>query len=142
MKKNNVSVITFLVALVVLPIFLIGCGAGSGSSVTGFSNGAGYNISLTVPETIRPGGTAVIRAQALDPLGLPVPDGTKVTFSANIGTIDQNEVETVMGFAVCTYSAPKDDNSENPMPPTLDKVSAYALGALVWSEDITITYGF
>jgi hypothetical protein len=28
------------------------------------------------------------------------------------------------------------------MPPTLDKVSAYALGALVWSADITITYGF
>ena len=138
--KFNIFISLFLACSIA--IFITGCGTGDGSTTTNFLNGIGYNLQLTVPETVNPGGSAIIRVVVKDPAGLPVPNGTKVTFTSTIGELEPKEAKTVNGIAACTYKAPKDTNTENPSGPVLDKVSAYSMGALAWSSNITIPYGF
>jgi len=142
MKIKSIKNLTYIILFLGFGLLFSGCGTGDGSSTTEFLNGVGYNIRLTVPETVNPGSSAIIRVEVKDPVGLPVPDGTKVLFTASIGELDPKEAETKNGIAATSYKAPKDENSENPSAPILDKISAYCLGALAWSSNITIPYGF
>jgi len=140
MRKMKYSFVLALMAILI-PL-LIGCGSGDGYSTTGAITGSGYKVSLTVPDTVNPGGTSVIKAQVIDTNGFPAADGTKVSFSATNGTVDPAEATTTGGFATCIYTPQKDDNTENPLEPQKDKIAASSMGALTWSNEITIPYGF
>lgn len=142
MKNNKISNLICAVLLFSVALLSTGCGTGDGSTTTDFLNGVGYNISLTVPKTVNPGGSALIRVEVKDPAGFPVPDATKVIFSASKGDLEPKEAETINGIAATTYTAPKDENEENPSAPEIVKISAFCQGALAWSSNITIPYGF
>jgi len=65
------------------------------------------NVTAT-PATLLIRGTASIRAEVLDQLGLPVPDGTAVSFAvanSNFGSMSSDLVTTVNGFASATFTA-------------------------------------
>lgn len=142
MKNKIMCNLIYIVLLVSLALLPIGCGTGDGSTTTDFLSGIGYNISLTVPKTVNPGNSALIKVDAKDPAGLPVPDGTTITLNAAIGDLDPNEVTTINGSAVSTYIAPKDEDEENPSATVKDTISAYCLGAIVWTSEVTIPQGF
>ncbi len=72
-------------------------------------NGAGVPCTLTLtanPTTIPPDGTSpsIITATVLDSTGIPVPDGTTVTFSTTLGTITPSAT-TTGGTATATLTS-------------------------------------
>jgi len=72
--------------------------------------GTAVTISLTVtPDSVPVGGsTALLRASARDEHGNPVPDGTPVTFTTNLGgfpTVQQRQRSTTNGDATITLTS-------------------------------------
>jgi hypothetical protein len=55
--------------------------------------------------TLTPGGSAEITAIVIEEAGTPVHDGTVVTFTASLGTVNPVEAETRDGVAVTTFTA-------------------------------------
>src|ERR1051325_4155296 len=59
---------------------------------------SGSTITLTSTSTALPlNGTADIIAQVLEPAGTPPQDGTLVTFTTNLGSVQPSEAETKGG---------------------------------------------
>jgi hypothetical protein len=55
--------------------------------------------------TLAPGGSAEITAIVIEEAGTLVHDGTLVTFTASLGTVEPAEAETRDGVAVTTFTA-------------------------------------
>jgi hypothetical protein len=55
--------------------------------------------------SLTPGGTAEVSAVVIEEAGTPVHDGTLVTFTATLGTVEPAEVETRDGVATTTFTA-------------------------------------
>jgi hypothetical protein len=88
-------------------------------NITALADNGAFNIvSLTLspvsiqkvevfanPLTVDSGGTSAITAQVTTTAGTPVPDGTTVTFKADMGGIDPFS-QTTDGIAKATFNAP------------------------------------
>jgi hypothetical protein len=60
---------------------------------------------LANPAVVPLGGKTTITAVVTEPAGTPVPNGTLVTFSATLGTLDPIEAQTADGRASVNFSA-------------------------------------
>src|SRR5687768_6727158 len=63
-------------------------------------------ITITSDQAVLPlNGTATIRAVVIESGGTPVHNGTMVTFTSTLGTVDPVEAKTVNGIATATFKA-------------------------------------
>ncbi len=72
------------------------------ASISVLGIGQPYTVTLVAepPQIQLDGAPAVITATVVDALGDPVPDGTPVTFAADLGELSETEVHTTGGQAV------------------------------------------
>lgn len=63
-------------------------------------------ITITSDQSVLPlNGTATLRAVVIESGGTPVHNGTTVTFTSTLGTVDPVEAKTVNGIATATFKA-------------------------------------
>ena len=66
----------------------------------------GSTITMTTDRSVLPlNGQATLRAVVIESSGTPVQNGTMVTFSPTLGSVDPFEAKTVNGIATTTFSA-------------------------------------
>lgn len=66
----------------------------------------GSTITLTIDRNVLPiSGETTVRAVVIESGGTPVHNGTVVTFSTTLGTLNPQEAKTVNGIATTTFSA-------------------------------------
>lgn len=66
----------------------------------------GSTITMTSDRSVLPlNGVATLHAVVIESAGTPVQNGTTVTFSSTLGTVDPVEAKTVNGVATATFNA-------------------------------------
>lgn len=66
----------------------------------------GSTITMTTDRSVLPlNGQATLRAVVIESSGTPVQNGTMVTFSPTLGSVDPVEAKTVNGIATATFNA-------------------------------------
>ena len=66
----------------------------------------GATITITSDQAVLPlNGTATVRAVVIEAGGVPVHNGTSVTFTSTLGTVNPVEAQTVNGIATATFNA-------------------------------------
>jgi hypothetical protein len=94
----------FLCCLILCVLGIAGCSNTSTSS--GFGQGAGYSINLTITSTIIPqGGSTILIASVRDASNNPVNDSTRgVTFTSSQGGTITPETKINLGICNATYT--------------------------------------
>lgn len=89
-------------------------------------------ITITSDQAVLPlNGTATVRAVVIEAGGTPVHNGTMVTFTSTLGTIDPVEAKTVSGIATATFKAGSTSGKSN--------IKAFSGGATTTTGvDVTI----
>ena len=90
----------YVLIIYVLIFAITGCKVGSLTAV----DGSVLNITAN-PSVVAPGGSCEIKVVGFKPSGSPLPDGTVIFFSANIGTIPASG-KIKEGYVTVIYSAP------------------------------------
>src|SRR5690349_2694125 len=66
----------------------------------------GSTITMTSDRSVLPlNGVATLRAVVIESAGTPVQNGTSVTFSSTLGSVEPFEAKTVNGIATATFNA-------------------------------------
>jgi adhesin/invasin len=80
--------------------------AGAACSKVPLTSPTGSTITMTTDRNVLPlNGQAILRAVVIESSGTPVQNGTVVTFSPTLGSVDPIEAKTVNGIATATFNA-------------------------------------
>lgn len=101
--QQNQMIRSSIFVLALLSLVALG---GAACSSVPLTSPTGSTITMTSDRSVLPlNGQATLRAVVIEESGTPVQNGTVVTFTSTLGTVDPVEVKTVNGVATATFNA-------------------------------------
>ena len=131
-------IIYFCLIITSLALLVSGCSTGSNNTMTtGFPEGSGYKINLSVSQrTLPPSGTAIVSGVVIDDSGNPVDQADVILASNQGGTFSNGTdkikiVKTTNGIFSVVYAPPQPaEDSKSILPSRLDQITASFYGAI------------